>query len=333
MAGRGGLGGVEGAQPSRNDFNGSPGLPDAGSEDGTATSEAGHRVANDGKYDHVIGTRPRVTIDASHPLAPEEKTPFTPRGNEPLAPNTAYRVYDRTGRDRGLFLTDRDGNIGEIHAQSGRKQPQKRHLRRVEWGFIPDLRKPMPNMTYHVDGRFTYRTDEYGRVVSATGTLELDGSDKNRRGPDQTPIGRDGEREYREINRLTLEEYERKFGREPTPDEVLLFRDVRFQGGHLFGTEFGGPGESVNMVPMLEMLNQNKALGGAVFDNWRLLEKHWEGLLQQRSAPKVDVSIKLEYDPHDPGSTTPKYIRVGYSVNGTLAAKYRYRNIPPRKLI
>ncbi|WP_040804512.1 alpha/beta hydrolase [Nocardia concava] len=287
-------------------------------------------------YEDLVGDRPVKHVASDDPLAPKRRKPFgrDPKTGAPipLEPNTAYRVTDKAGRDRGLFITGHDGRVSEVVTDSGRKQMRNTTLRRLEGeGFNPDLRQAFPEAVYTVDNRFIYSTDSHGRVVQAEGRLELTGSDEGRRGPDQTPIGHAGEKEYAKINKQTIEDFKEIFDREPSITEAILFETVRFNGGHLFGTEFGGPGEALNMVPMLESLNQDPG-NTTPLDNWRKLEGHWEHLLAQDPPPTLNVKISLDYDPHSPDISAPMYIDVEYAVDGTLVDTLSFKNIPPRQM-
>ncbi|WP_278261850.1 DNA/RNA non-specific endonuclease [Nocardia sp. AG03] len=286
-------------------------------------------------YSDLIGDRPVENIGPTHPLSPVRSRPFGRVPGRrvrdagapiPLAPNTAYRVTDRSGRDRGLFITGPDGRISEVVTNSGIGTPRGIPGE----GFNPDLRHPLPDAVYTVDQKFIYSTDSQGRVVQAEGRLEHTVSNDLRRGPDQSPIGRDGPREYRRINAETVAEFKREFGREPTPQEAFLYEIVSFNGGHLFGTEFDGPGEAINMVPMLELLNQSQS-NTTPTDNWRRLEMLWEDILSREPPPTVNARIDLQYDPNDPDSRAPKFLEVTYTVDGVTIPPFRYDNMPPRR--
>ncbi|MFE3696649.1 alpha/beta hydrolase [Nocardia tengchongensis] len=286
-------------------------------------------------YEDLVGDKPVKHVAADDPLAPKRRKPFGRDARTgaplPLDPSTAYRVTDSAGRDRGLFITGPDGHVAEVVTDSGRKQTRNPALRRMEGeGFNPDLRRPFPDAVYTVDNRFIYSTDTQGRVVQAEGRMELAPSDAGRRGPDQTPIGHHGEKQYAGINKQTIEDFKELFDREPSITEAILFEAVRFNGGHLFGTEFGGPGEAINMVPMLESLNQDPG-NTTPLENWRKLEGHWEHLLAQDPPPKLNVKISLDYDPHSPEMTAPMYIDVEFAVGGTFVDALTFKNIPPRQ--
>ncbi len=161
-----------------------------------------------------------------------------------------------------------------------------------------------------------------------SGDLVHTGSDNARRSPDQAPVGHEGRDEYREHNRKTIAEFRQQHGRAPEPHEVVLYEDVGWNGGHLAGTEFDGPGEYINMVPMLETLNQRQA-GSTFLDNYRALEEHWGDLLSRTPKPKLSVQVEMDYP--SSGKKTPDYIRVQYWVDGVPADPLVYKNVPPRK--
>ncbi len=285
-------------------------------------------------YEDLTGGRPSRTITPDDPLSPRRSRPFgrDRSGNPvPLEPDTAYRVTDRSGRDRGLFITGPDGTIQEVVTDSGERRTRNTEAQRMEGeGFNPDLRRPFPDAVYTVDNRFIYSSDEHGRVVRAEGSLDLTASDDRRRGPDQTRIGHHGQAEYAGINQEVITEFENEYGRPPTNTEVYLYQAVTFDGGHLFATEFNGPGEAINMVPMLTSLNRDLGGDNTPLDNWRRLEGLWGEILGQDPPPEVNVRIELEYDPNDGGSRTPIRITAAYTVQGVQVAENCYSNLPPR---
>ena len=99
--------------------------------------------------------------------------------------------------------------------------------------YNPDLRNPLPNATYTVDGRFHYTTDGWARTVR----LEVDRLDKvgeafrSRSGYIQSRVNKYG-------SDLTAQHHK------------------KYEGGHIVGHQFGGPPEEINMVAMLEEVNQ-----------------------------------------------------------------------------
>lgn len=59
------------------------------------------------------------------------------------------------------------------------------------------------------------------------------------------------------------------------------------QGGHLLGTQFGGPGEQINLVPMKKSLNQS---GG----DWYNMEQAWATKIQN-GITITDLEINIVY--------------------------------------
>lgn len=97
------------------------------------------------------------------------------------------------------------------------------------------LNKPPTNATIVVDGRFSYETDDKGRVVKATATLETI----------------DLEHPRSEHAQKTLS------GKLPGDD-----------AGHLFARIFQGPGQKINLVPM-EALGVNRGEYKSLEAEWR----------------------------------------------------------------
>ncbi|MEU4767759.1 DNA/RNA non-specific endonuclease [Actinosynnema sp. NPDC023794] len=264
-----------------------------------------------------------VRIGRDDPDAPPKTRPFGREADGSLSrlePNTAYEVTDRAGRDRGTFITDENGRIKEVHTTAGQKG---------DWR--PDARQPLPNVTYHITGHhgseYHFTTDANGQTSRAEGDLVLSGSDDHRRSPDQAPVGHEGRDEYREHNRETIERFQDEHGRPPEHHEAVLYEDVGWDGGHLFGTQFDGPGEYINMVPMLESLNRHQ--GGSHFvSNYRALEDKFVSILRSSDPPpKLSVSVAVDYPP---GGKAPNKITVEYRVDGMQPKTLIYRNVPPR---
>lgn len=97
----------------------------------------------------------------------------------------------------------------------------------------------LPNKTYIVDDAFIYKTDDLGRVISAS-------ADRNKV---FGVIERNGQRNT-DVQKLIVDD----LGGRPGFDD----------GGHLFANTTGGPNELINQVPMSKSLNRN--------GQWRNLE-------------------------------------------------------------
>ena len=120
----------------------------------------------------------------------------------------------------------------------------------------------------------------------------------------------------------------------PEPGEVPQYQKVEFQGGHLLGTQFFGPGELLNMPPMRFDINQNRSniafsdrlseelgtIDGSFYNlerSWRGLLKHgdewhnfnntdfnngeWNDAISLKSRkPDIQAKITSEFDPSTP---------------------------------
>ena len=176
----------------------------------------------------------------------------------------------------GLVTLNNKGQmITEV--TSGRKHHQ----------WPDELRSPSPSSTYVVDGKFAYVTDESGRVTQAGARLEgtIDSGEN-----------------YLRRN----ENYQSTAG---GPDR--LSDD---QGGHIFGAQFGGPGDSINLVAMSRRLNQP---GGA----YSALETEWKNLVNAVPPHTVDIKVRMLYSPE---STRPSQFIIDYRIDDgkTLSASF-----------
>ncbi|RZU11055.1 DNA/RNA non-specific endonuclease [Kribbella rubisoli] len=130
-----------------------------------------------------------------------------------------------------------------------------------------ELMTPEPSSVYVVDKRYLYVTDSAARVTHAEGWLGWLPSDKN-----EARRNLDAQREAGK------------------PD-----RERNDDGGHLFGTVFDGPGESINLTA--QSRSQNQAVKGSP-DNWRRMEESWQAL--RASGVQVHAAIDVR---HQNGTT------------------------------
>lgn len=86
------------------------------------------------------------------------------------------------------------------------------------------------------------------------------------------------------------------------------------QGGHIFGTQFGGPGEAINITAMRDTLNQ---VGARDYYN---LEMQWRQLAEQG---QVQVKVDIAY-PGD--SMRPESYSIETYVDGKLNSTYHFDN-------
>nr|WP_273377648.1 DNA/RNA non-specific endonuclease [Actinopolymorpha pittospori] len=92
-------------------------------------------------------------------------------------------------------------------------------------------------------------------------------------------------------------------------------------GGHLFGTQFGGAGEGLNMVPQAARQNS----GG----DWQAMEKDWADALE------ADKDVYVKVVPKYPNDSThrPHEFEISYTIrsvdeNGKLVIQRVRRTIP-----
>ncbi|RAX22465.1 DNA/RNA non-specific endonuclease [Actinomyces sp. Z3] len=162
-----------------------------------------------------------VKVDADSPLAPKATKPFG-KGVD-LDPNTCYEV-----EGRGKYYTNDAGEIVHVEADSAVRRQTL--LGRTSTTMNPDLKDPLPNATYTVDGKFHYTTDEWGRTVRL------------------------------QVDRLDVVDKDLRYRSESAQERIGHYGDGLgggYQGGHLAGVEYGGPPEDINVVPMAESKNGN----------------------------------------------------------------------------
>lgn len=180
--------------------------------------------------------------------------------------------------------------------------------RAITGEYNPDLRNPLPNATYTVDGRFHYTTDGWARTVR----LEVDRFDivgdafRSRAGHIQSKVNKYG-------SDLTAQHHR------------------KYEGGHIVGHQFGGPPEEINMVVMLEEVNKNPRR--STMESYKKFE--------QDVAANPDgfnkLVIDFQYpDPVDPTKLTktervPSEFQASWKdASGGVDAR-EFKNVPPRK--
>ncbi|WP_128683186.1 DNA/RNA non-specific endonuclease [Actinomyces qiguomingii] len=133
----------------------------------------------------------------------------------------------------------------------------------------PDLKDPLPNATYTVDGKFHYTTDEWGSTVR----LQVDRMDV---------VDSDATYESKAVQRR-IGHYGDGLG-------------GGFEGGHLTGKRFGDPPEDINVVPVKESVNGDHPCGF-----YELEQK-----IADNPGNYRNIDIRIEYDgpPANAGSVT-----------------------------
>ena len=172
--------------------------------------------------------------------------------------------------------------------------------------YNPDLRNPLPNATYTVDGRFHYTTDGWARTVR----LEVDRLDKvgeafrSRSGYIQSRVNKYG-------SDLTAQHHR------------------KYEGGHIVGHQFGGPPEEINMVAMLEEVNKNPSR--STMESY----KNFEQDVTANPDGFNNLVLDFQYpDPVDPTKLTKtervpvKFEAAWADANGVMKDR-SFKNIPP----
>lgn len=211
-------------------------------------------------------------LDDTVPRHPEGH----PYAGEPkLEPNSKYVVSSdfkdggkTTTHPRTMVWTDENGRIAAIETY------RPHH---------PDLINPGPNMVYDVDhGRFTYQTGvtEHGGVDTVQGRAD-------------------------DLTRADESELSRRDG--PSQDKSnSLATTGKYDGGHIAGNQFTGPGELVNMMTQWRPQNQGwKGQAGT--------EAHWKAF-ETDLANHLKAGGKIQgmdvFPLRNPGERVPHTIQV-----------------------
>ncbi|MFI6577040.1 hypothetical protein ACIBFB_14665 [Nocardiopsis sp. NPDC050513] len=296
------------------------------------------------------------TVDPGNPdhrdLVPDKGRRFG--DGVQLDPDTRYTLLEHGSDLRTEYITDSQGKIREVRASSDGWNSEH-----------PEFMNPRPDMTYVVDGSYTYRTDSLGRTESVEGTLRSGTNVRNE--GEQNWVNSQGRIYFEELNKQLREE----FG----PGEAPQYQNIQWDGGHLIGyAEFFGIGERLNQVPMRFDVNQNRTetalpdipeeARGGIDGSFRNLERSWRGIMQQKDKwhgfsdprfndgswdaalalnptnPQIDVRISNIYDPNLPSvphpsdpdrmiPPPPSKIIVEWELNGVPMRVQRYMNLPP----
>ncbi len=111
-------------------------------------------------------------------------------------------------------------------------------------------------------------------------------------------------------------------------EETLPYMD---DGGHIFGSQFFGPGEQINYVPQHRNLNQarNNGLVGdykRTLNNWFAMESKWATALREEPPKNVYAEMEFFYPNQDGSSRNKKSMRpdtlgVNYWIDGEPETK------------
>lgn len=133
-----------------------------------------------------------------------------------LEPNTRYSVGER-----GEYYTDGDGRIVYVEAEGGGKE------------MNPNLRQVLPDVTYHVNDKTYYQTDELGR----TEHMYIP----------EVEVDRDMSRSQ-SIQSKIADRFDMK-----TPDGT---EKIEFNAGHMEARQLGGIREEINYTRQWDEVNQ-----------------------------------------------------------------------------
>ncbi|MBM6979489.1 MAG: DNA/RNA non-specific endonuclease, partial [Actinomyces succiniciruminis] len=251
----------DGQHEADNDRHGES-TSDADSADAKDSPDAG-----DGKqhYDpdqdafnqeHRPDIKHNVTVGADSPLAPKTTKPFG--DGVDLQPNTCYDVAER-----GKFYTNEQGEIVHVETESAA-------LRQTWWDhdgvspMNPDLKDPLPNATYTVDGKFHYTTDPWGRTVRI------------------------------QVDRMDVVDQSLRYRSESVQQRIGHYGDGiakdTYDGGHMVGSQSGGGPEDLNEVPMHK--DVNRGTNGTYPKSYRRFE--YEVAANPDNYRNID--IRIEYD-------------------------------------
>ncbi|MBW3068213.1 hypothetical protein GZ998_01590 [Actinomyces sp. 594] len=200
--------------------------------------------------EHRPSTEQTVKVDADSPLVPKPTKPFG-KGVD-LEPNTCYEV-----EGRGKYYTNDAGEV--VHVEADSAVQRQTWLGRTSTTMNPDLRDPLPNATYTVDGKFHYTTDDWGRTVRL------------------------------QVDRLDVVDADATYESKAVQRRIGHYGDGLgggFQGGHLGGKRFGAPPEDINVVPMKESVNGNHP--GSFYE----LEQR----IADNPGNYRNIDIRIEYD-------------------------------------
>jgi hypothetical protein len=276
--------------------------------------------------------------------------------NVSLQPNTLYEVYDINGEYRGEYRTDGQGEIREVRTKAD--QDSAKH---------PELKKPRPNALYYIETRSTvyeYTTNADGRNLQTEGYLARDSHARNASA--QATVNKMGSEYYRELNKLLRRQFIDSPEDFPGHAEPPQYEKVQWNGGHVIGSaEFGGPGEHLNQVPMLETLNKHQIdewnindsyrnfeeAAVAILDNnlesirsWKTDQKWqdqldvWQSIIDAGpKPPEVYARIVQVYDPDLPyierHSKTGRIVRVLPPPPSAIIVDFSINGIPQDKIV
>ena len=242
--------------------------------------------------------------DSGPPAFPNKGERFAV--GQKLEPNSVWDV-----KGRGRFFTNDRGDIFHIDTEHGNK-----------YSHNQELKHPRADMKYAVDviehsgKKFHFETDKASNTTHAHGNL-------HRLAPDEE--GGTSLNKKNDLYRTSDQRKEGKIGKKTYPDNHDKNHDSEWDGGHFFGTGFGGSGHKLNLFAQLRELNQSRS-GTTVKTNFFKLESDWRQHLEKGS--KVKVTFDANYTE---GNPVPTSVQVRYSVDGGPLKTINYVNTPDLK--
>ncbi|QUX28735.1 DNA/RNA non-specific endonuclease [Nocardiopsis akebiae] len=288
--------------------NGNPSEPAQTAPAGPQGSNA-RRVDEDGNYRNSLNQievryeyeNGKKVRNKNNKLVPGMYTQFGARRN--LLPGEEYIVFDKKGGLRGEFTTNDGGRVSKVKTYPGESG---------RWN--PELAEPRKDAEYQVEVQrhpghyYNYETDGDGETVRAYGELrQIPSNDDYRHDEQQRGEGGKG-KEY--------------YARDPLKD---VFAQIPWNGGHFFGTGFGGSGQTLNLFPQLEWINQNPA-----GDDWRRNFYAMEGRWREQLDAGHRVEVDMRVIPSASGGP-PEALFVRHWIDGVLQDDVYYPNRPPLK--
>ncbi|ANN15264.1 hypothetical protein SD37_06080 [Amycolatopsis orientalis] len=266
-------------------------------------------------------TRRDVTLDKNKSFFDDHTPPLEP--NSRYVVESEYKDGDKTvTRQRAVYWTDEHGNI---------------RLAETYQPHHPDLNYPKPNMVYNVDGgRFVYETGpEVGNRHTSrsydTDTVAHTSHDLER--ADKHEIDRRDESSQKRGGGVEGKEPELDADGNPTGRNIN-----KYDGGHIAGNQFRGPGELLNMLGQWRA--QNQGLHSAGDAHWYAFEsdlsdfldpkKHTDGAT--RSIEQVDTFALRADGDRAPHTLQVRWVENVTDADGNVVRTVRIRsfpNVPP----
>lgn len=160
---------------------------------------------------------------------------------------------------------------------------KKKNTETDEYIVKENRRKVLAKNAEYTKNGYDYKTDKLGRIKEA------------------------------KASELRLEQGERNLYSQRTVGGADRLKDID-DGGHLFGTQFGGSGDIDNMLPQNSKINR-------AGEEWYKMEQEWANALKEIRPKKVSVKINPIYEGK---SMRPTKIKVKYKIDNEI----KFRTIP-----